>query len=101
MGPRYLLNNAYVLSQRELSGFFQTEIRKKQKNVYAIGQREDRSPRAKQRIIQIDRIFAPNATAPVLVEDLTLCWTNPTEEKLKLDSTRCPDEKGRPGFQLC
>ena len=72
----------------------------KQTNVYVAGQRKDRSPRAKQRIIQADRLFAPSAAASVPVEYLTLCWTNPAEEKLNLDSTRCPCEKGRPGFQF-
>ena len=70
------------------------------RNVYVVGQCKDKSPRAKQGIIQIDRIFAPNAAAPVPVEYLTLCWTNSTEKKLKLDSTRCPYKKGRLGFQF-
>lgn len=48
----------------------------------------------------IDTIFAPSAAAPVPVEYLTLCWTNPTEEELKPDSSRCPYERGKLGFQF-
>lgn len=68
-------------------------VDKIQKRVVA-GQWDDQSYIAKQRIIQMDRICAPNAASPVPKEPV-LWW-----EKTKPDCTRWQKERCRLGLQF-